>query len=76
MHTGFAAGESVMIVKVVGDGREISLDAVKSWMGLERLPAGWMPHGPTDHQGLLEVLGVQRTFNNMLEKAKRGEKID
>ncbi|KAG9096534.1 hypothetical protein FRC07_010924, partial [Ceratobasidium sp. 392] len=72
LHTGFAAGESVLAVKVVGDGQEIGVGAVKTWFGEEKLPTGWLPHGT---MGLLKLLGINRTFNTMVDKAKRGEKV-
>ncbi|KAH7340478.1 Cloroperoxidase [Rhizoctonia solani] len=41
VHSRFARAESVLSVMIMGDGKQISCDSVKTWMGEERLPSGW-----------------------------------
>ncbi|KAG9078271.1 hypothetical protein FS749_009746, partial [Ceratobasidium sp. UAMH 11750] len=72
-HEKFAYGETVLAVKVVGDGQQLGVDAAKSWFGEERLPSGWMPHGK---MGLFQLFGLNRTFGKTMEQVKRGEKVE
>lgn len=73
VHTTISRGESVLSVMVMGDGKEVPLDVAKAWYGEEKLPAGWMPHGTL---GLLKVMGLGRMFGGLVDKAKRGEKVE
>ncbi|KAG8747669.1 hypothetical protein FRC10_000212 [Ceratobasidium sp. 414] len=73
IHEGFAYGETVLAVKVVGDGNQLGVDAVRAWFGEEKLPSGWVPQGK---MGLFKLLGLNRTFGQMLDKVKRGEKVE
>lgn len=58
---------------VMGDGKEVPLDVAQAWYGEEKLPTGWMPHGTL---GLLKVIGLSRMFGGLVDKAKRGEKLE
>ncbi|KAG9075095.1 hypothetical protein FS749_013271 [Ceratobasidium sp. UAMH 11750] len=72
-HEKFACGETVLAVKVVGDGQQLGVDAARSWFGEEKLPSGWTPHGK---MGLFQFLSLNRTFGKTVEKVKRGEKVE
>ncbi|CAE6525400.1 unnamed protein product [Rhizoctonia solani] len=71
VHSRFAQGESVFSVMVMGDGKQISCDVIKTWFGEERLPSGWKPQRP---MGLWNVFRLTRMFGHLVDDVKQGEK--
>lgn len=72
-HEGIAAGEAALAWMVMGDRKEVKLDIVKTWFGDEKLPKGWVPHAPMT---LLQLARAKSQCSEMIDKVKRGEKID
>lgn len=71
LHSGIASGESVMVVQVMGDGNEVSVETIREWFGNEKLPHNWMPHG---QMGLINLSLLNRKFAKTIEQAKQNEK--
>ncbi|CAE7068000.1 unnamed protein product [Rhizoctonia solani] len=71
IHKRFAQGESVLSVMIMGDGKQISCDAVKTWFGEERLPPGWTPQRS---MGIFGVFRLTRMFGHLVDDVKQGEK--
>ncbi|KAB5592619.1 hypothetical protein CTheo_3945 [Ceratobasidium theobromae] len=71
LHTRIAQGESVLSVMVMGDGQQMPCEAVKTWYGEDRLPAGWAPQRTL---GLLKLFGLTRSFSRVIDDIRQGEK--
>ncbi|KAF8690318.1 Peroxidase, family 2, partial [Rhizoctonia solani] len=67
-HVRIARGESVLSVKVMGDGQHVDCKVIREWFGNERLPSGWAPRRSV---GLFETISGIKKFGRLMDDVKQ-----
>ncbi|KAF8583387.1 heme-thiolate peroxidase [Ramaria rubella] len=63
-HSEITRGEIALILLVMGDGTQVSIQRLKQWMGEDRLPDGWTR--PQKTRGLLETIWTARKVKSVI----------